>query len=398
MNPLHDEILTRFASRLACSYSAHYGPESAPYAPAASSLPSVMSSSAGVSQQAQGARSACTLPCLSHRTSRRGRRSAGLRHAVPGVGVAAPDGGDDAVSTTSTITMTVDGSRASRDAAQAHLLSRALHFGRNSLPLAPAMLLRNFLTSFGHMIESELCRAMGNLIELSERSAEDGAPAESRDQASRDATSERAAKAKKAVSTFGNCHTSPVVPVSCSIEYQTGLAEDFVSLDHGYCEDDTGKEVFSLPLSMNVDIEFAILDDHNLSANLSAPGTITGAFSHGRNRPDSIDVTLDTTELLRLMRKAGRRVVRDALFTAGYDVSLRRHIPPRPAHYNQGERTKGKGHTNLNNFGTFDETSLMSGQMQRLNRIDEQNASEMRRAQSSPDVQGLLATFLAGEC
>lgn len=392
MNPHHDEILTRFASRLACSYSTHYG-DSAPYAPAASSLPSVLSSNAGVSQQAQG-RSACTLPCLSHRTSRRGRRSAGLRH--PGPISVDGDDANDASSTTSTITMTTgDGSRASRDAAQAHLLSRSLHFGRNSLPLAPAMLLRNFLTSFGHMIESELCRAVGNLIEMTEQ-AEGGKFAETRDQVNREAKMERAAKAKRAISTLGNCHTSPVVPVSCTIEFQTGLAEDFVSLDHGCCED-TEKEELSLPLSMNVEIEFAILDDHNVTANLSAPGAITGAFAYGRNRPDSIDVTLDTTELLRLMRKAGRRVVRDALSTAGYDISPKRHTPPRPEHYNQGEQMKVKNHhKHHQTFGTFDETSLM-GQVQRLNRIDEQKTSEILRSRSSPDVQGLLAMYAAGE-
>jgi len=331
----------------------------------------------------------CTLPCLSHRTSRRGRRSAGLRNSGP-----ASVDVDDTSSTTSTITTTTtDGSRASRDVSHATLLSRALHFGRNSLPLAPAMLLRNLLTSFGHMIESELCRAVGNLIELTEQ-AEGSASAETREQTIHEATVEYAAKAKKAISTFGNCHTSPVVPVSCNLEFQTGLREDFASLYHESCDDELEKEEFSLPLSMHAEIEFAILDNHSVTAYLSVPGTITGVFARGRNRPDFIDVTLDTTELLRLMRKAGRRVVRDALSTAGYDVS-RRHIPPRPEHYNKGDRTK-KNSKYLKTFDTFDDVSRV-GQVQPLNRIDEKQVSEIRRTRSTPEMKDAFDMYSSVE-
>jgi len=311
MKSAPDEILCRFAHHLSCEYSADYGINPC-YTGAATtlSLPHLLSS-------LDEERVRCTFPCLAIGPSSRHSRTVRRMGEQPlGMGIG----------------MGVDDERLGNDiydesiTAIARDLRRTMRMGKRAVPLAPSMLLRNVLRSFGAMLERRLRRTV---FKLAERSAiatttkfcDVNADTYRETLLER----ERITAALRALSLSGqgrdsetslDFSSSPswslLTPTAAYTEFSI---EDNNTIDDYWEVEQDGAEVI-LPLRFMAHVDVHVLDGREVSVTFGAPGTITGVFASGRNRPDSVSVDIDTTILLREMKRRCRELVKMAVSIA----------------------------------------------------------------------------------
>uniref|UniRef100_A0A7S2IBH9 Uncharacterized protein n=1 Tax=Helicotheca tamesis TaxID=374047 RepID=A0A7S2IBH9_9STRA len=310
MKSAPDEILGRFACHLSCEYSSEPDvlPCHATTTAATSYLPHLLSS-------LDEERVKCCFPCLAlGPPSRRGGKNV---RRCPGMVAGEGNNGDD-----------------ESLAELARELRRTMRLGKRAVPLAPSMLLRNVLRSFGAMLERRLRRTVYKLAERSARMAR--AMATPRDGNAFDADAyyeavrekERIAAALNALSSSGedsDAHTSfsslpsssrpawtLMTPVAATTTFSAQTQHE---IDDYWEVEQDGAEV-ELPIRLMANIDVHVLNGQVVTVSFGAPGTISGIFASRRNRPDSVSVEIDTTVLLREMKRRCRELVKMALTIA----------------------------------------------------------------------------------
>lgn len=266
MSPTPNEILARFACSLSCAYQTG---ELKPVAPSASTLPYILSSDADADRS-------CTFPCLSLKISR-GFKVQTLKHA----------------------------SQENPVTAEAQILGRVVHMGKNNIVVCPSLLLQNFLSSFGHLLR---VRLQQTLFQLIERREEVG-----RVQSKEDAkTSISRQRLLLVLTELSRSNAPPICPVVTAINFRTLD----VSCGTSSRQSRFGTKRVVRPLEFEASLNIEILQKEVVTVVVQAPGTIAGVFCNQNSRPDNVDVRVDMDILLNSMKRQCRHVVDRALAAA----------------------------------------------------------------------------------
>lgn len=195
----------------------------------------------------------------------------------------------------------------------AQSLSRIVRMRRHNIAMAPALLLRNVVRSFGHML---LLRLQRTLFSMMERSAQ-----QQLSKRGSEGEIKMTAKQKK-ISTMlteesssGISPLSPIAAVTNFCVLNTPRRESLMTRMHeqNMTSQKHGRVQAVLGLEFEVEVDVLILGKDVVTVYFAAPGTISGVFTNKKNRPDSVDIWVDTVALLNSMRQQCRDVVRTAM-------------------------------------------------------------------------------------
>jgi len=206
----------------------------------------------------------CTLPCLSLRRNRK----------IPGI-------------------------LTSRTEECSRLLARVSRFCKQTIRQAPQLLLRNLVHSFGQTLEVQLQRLLCSIMENQRKLGEEKGEINDLFEAF-------------TTGSFTD-RRSPVIPIAAWTSWSTILPEQI-------SRDDTNDKVV-MSILFEAEISVTIPNGKNETVRFGAPGTIAAVFRNGRNRPELIDITLNTQTLYNAMRNKSRNLARKvAIAVLGYDA------------------------------------------------------------------------------
>lgn len=274
MIPTGDEILARFASRLSCTYEVG---QATPSAPSASTLPYFLSSAAD---------GRCSFPRLSLKSPRRRR----VPPRSPPTEWAALD-------------------------AEAKNLGRIVRMGRHNVAVAPVMLLRNLLCSFGHMIGLRVERTLINIMERSAELEDDDSWKEAK-------LSKKQARLSALFKEISLSDVPLITPVAAAINFLNFLIVQVPNdaADAVPVEESGGATRAVVPLEFEAAVDVLILGKETVTVLFRAPGSISGLFTDHKNRPDTVDVRVDPEALMDSMKKQCREVVRRAVMASSSEL------------------------------------------------------------------------------
>eukprot|EP00978_Attheya_sp_CCMP212_P009594 scaffold22759_cov54-Attheya_sp.AAC.3 len=260
MIPTPDEILTRFVTKLSCAYEEGYA---LPYAPDASTLPYYLSSAAGGS---------CSFSAMLLQAPR-GMRSPSRSKSK----------------------------NLSESAVAAQNLSRSMRMGRHNIALAPGIILRNVLRSFGQLLVEGFQQTIHLMIERMAESVD------------KQVTESKRSRREKRLTDFlkelSLVDCSPLTPIAAVIEYNID--------QHAPCEDWTtekhGKSRVVLPIQFEAAVDVLVYGKMVIPVKFQSRGTISGDFMNQKNRPDSINIEIDSDELYKAMKKQCKHVLKKAI-------------------------------------------------------------------------------------
>lgn len=365
MSSAAEELLARFASRLSSDYNAdmRYMPFSSERS--ASALAYFLSSSSNLERN-------FSFPCLSMKCTRmkpRRRyfnidsdesmtRPSKLNYLYMMINQSAAD-----IATIPSHNEKID--------ASPQLLSRVMRFDKTTIVMAPNNLLRNFLCSFGHMLELKLRKTLCLLMKKVENKQQFHHKRQELNQphmmcrtkswspfALNNSSSNYSCNLEgeisqqdqiiKAFSTLSESHNSTIVPVAASMHF------DAISPNKNYRHVTATHDRYTMSIVFEAEVHIKIsngayLVNYNfpnktnfsspgyihttevfgteiqtfeetnqvIVTKINAPGYIAGNFKCGKSPPDSVDVSLDTSALYEIMKKeceyVSKRVVKTVL-------------------------------------------------------------------------------------
>ena len=102
---------------------------------------------------------------------------------------------------------------------------------------------------------------------------------------------------------------SPLTPIAAVIEYNVDL--------HAPCEDwateKQGKSRVTLPIQFDAAVDVLVYGKMVIPVKFQSRGTISGDFMNKKNRPDSINIEIDSDELYKAMKKQCKHVLKKAI-------------------------------------------------------------------------------------
>lgn len=357
-----EEVLNRFASRLSCEYEV--GSHPTPLASSASTLPHLLSSAP------QGV---CTFSSLSLKTRARGSESIGSKNS-------------NSADNNCTVKKTETASSLQSAMAEAESLGRTVRIGRHNVAMAPGLLLRNVLCSFGHIVHRRMHRSLCHFAELSSES-------QLRDEQhpNGECCSKKNGKKQKRLANLCRkfSSSSVITPVAAAIRFDP-VYEHFVN-----CEQKGGQrrcqrqscdttnydsvQHMRVPVNFHASVDLQILEKEVVTVFFGSPATIKGVFAGAGNRPESVHVRVDTAALLESMKKECQDVVDKAVAKIDQDVRKEQNRPRVDSSFEKTRKTSDTRKTSR----TLSTPSLNS---ERPKLEVEKIKSKPRRASSAPSL------------
>lgn len=188
----------------------------------------------------------------------------------------------------------------------ADLLSRTSKFDKQAIISAPSFMLRNLVSSFGHILEVQTQQTILSVMESRERKL-------SRNNLNGQTSDEEIGKCyEDIVEGFANLASrgeSPSTPVSACTSFTTSLPASCTSNNiHLHNK-------IQMSLSFQARICVQIAGGRVITAKIQAPGSIVGIFKDPRNRPLRIEVQIDTRALYESMRKESKSIAKKIIST-----------------------------------------------------------------------------------